>query len=108
LIDFDVLDAVKTVSTQKGVNILPSLSALYAHYHVSPVPDGLPTPSSSSSTNTPESDLQTVQEFFKTNVDGIGLILLVKNKRDHLIDLGDALSQLERPSFTATHSEEKD
>lgn len=101
-----MLDAVKTVGTQKGINILPSLSALYAHYHVSPVPDGLPTPPSPP-TNTPESDLQTVQEFFKTNFDGIALTLLVKNKRDHLIELGEALSQLERPSFTS-HAEEKE
>jgi hypothetical protein len=102
LMDADVLEAVRTVATQKGVVVLPSLAALYTHYHVSPVPEGLPAPTPST---TPDSDLQNVREFFKANFNAIGITLLAKNKRDHLIELGDALCQLEK---VTPHTEDKE
>jgi hypothetical protein len=101
-----VLEAVRTVAAQKGVNLLPSLAALYAHYHVTPVPE--PVASATSTTTNPENELHTVQEFFKTNFDSIGIALLLKNKRDHLIELSEAVSQLEKPPLLTTTTEDKD
>eukprot|EP00029_Vermamoeba_vermiformis_P006278 TRINITY_DN2415_c0_g1_i1.p1 TRINITY_DN2415_c0_g1~~TRINITY_DN2415_c0_g1_i1.p1 ORF type:complete len:408 (+),score=171.73 TRINITY_DN2415_c0_g1_i1:80-1303(+) len=90
--EYDLVDQLKLMTQQK--NILPNIVSLHQH-HQMPLPEFLQQMPGSNLAK--EADLATVVEHLKTNFDELCKALLLRNKRDTVINLSEALAQLEEP-----------